>query len=169
MRRANRARLEPGHAIRAHAAPAGANRTTGRDVMLSRLVALLLGASQGGGDRPVVIASKPFAESYILAEMFAQLLEARGLRVDRRPGFGATEIAFAALRTDAIDVYPEYTGTGLTAILHEKPAVSAGEAFQRVSADFRSRYGIRWLAPLGFENTYAIAVRRATSDSLGLR
>jgi osmoprotectant transport system permease protein len=100
--------------------------------------------------------------------MFAQLLEARGVRVDRRPGFGATELAFAALRSDAIDVYPEYTGTGLTAILHEQPAVSAAAAFQRVSSEFRARYGIRWLAPLGFENTYAIAVRRATSDSLGL-
>jgi len=130
--------------------------------------ALVFARAQGGGDRPVVIASKPFAESYVLAEMFAQLLEARGVRVDRRPGFGATELAFAAVRSDAIDVYPEYTGTGLTAILHEKPAVSAAAAFQRVSSEFRSRYGIRWLAPLGFENTYAIAVRRSTSDSLGL-
>ena len=138
--------------------------------MLAAVAALLVGALQGDGERlpPVVIASKPFAESYILAEMFAQLLEARGLRVDRRPGFGATELAFTALRSDAIDVYPEYTGTGLTAILHEKPAVSAAAAFQRVSAEFRSRYGIRWLAPLGFENTYAVAVRRSTSDSLGL-
>lgn len=138
-------------------------------MMLAPLVALLASISQGGDTRPVVIASKPFAESYVLAEMFAQLLEARGVRVDRRPGFGATELAFAALRTDAIDVYPEYTGTGLTAILHEQPAVSAAAAFQRVSAEFRSRYGIRWLAPLGFENTYAVAVRRTTSDSLGLR
>ena len=71
--------------------------------------------------RPVVVASKPFGESYLLAEMFAQLLEARGLRVERRLGLGATEIAFSALRTGAIDVYPEYTGTGLLAILHERP------------------------------------------------
>jgi len=137
-------------------------------MMLAALFAFLTGVAQSGGDRAVIIASKPFAESYVLAEMFAQLLEARGVRVDRRPGFGATELAFAAVRTDAIDVYPEYTGTGLTAILHEKPASSAAAAFQRVSAEFRARYGIRWLAPLGFENTYAIAVRRATSDSLGL-
>jgi osmoprotectant transport system permease protein len=135
---------------------------------LLALLALPVGTPQRTGDRPVVVASKPFGESYVLAEMFAQLLEARGLRVDRRPGFGATELAFGALRGDAIDVYPEYTGTGLTAILHEKPAVSAAAAFQRVSAEFRARYGIRWLAPLGFENTYAIAVRRAMSDSLGL-
>jgi len=57
--------------------------------------------------RPVVIASKPFGESYLLAEMFAQLLESRGIGVDRRPGLGATELAFRALRAGSIDVYPE--------------------------------------------------------------
>ena len=101
--------------------------------------------------------------------MLAQLLEARGYEVDRRPGLGATEIAFAALRRDEIDVYPEYTGTGLLAILGEEPEGSAVEVFGRVSRAFRDRYGIRWLPPLGFENTYAIAVRPATADSLGLR
>src|SRR6185437_13370146 len=67
--------------------------------------------------RPIVIASKPFAESYILAEMFAQLLEAHGWHVDRRLGLGGTAIAYAALRGGSIDVYPEYTGTGLLVIL----------------------------------------------------
>ncbi|HET9730274.1 MAG TPA: glycine betaine ABC transporter substrate-binding protein [Acidimicrobiia bacterium] len=118
--------------------------------------------------RPVVVASKPFGESYVLAEMFSQLLEARGVRVDRRPGLGATEIAFGALRTGAIDVYPEYTGTGLLAILGEQPMGTAGAVFQRVSREFHDRYGVRWLAPLGFQNSYAIAVRRATADSLHL-
>ena len=66
---------------------------------------------------PSIVASKPFGESYILAEMFAQLLEAHGIRVDRRLGLGATQIAYGALRSGAIDVYPEYTGTGLIAIL----------------------------------------------------
>jgi osmoprotectant transport system permease protein len=118
--------------------------------------------------RPVVVASKPFGESYLLAEMFAQLLEARGLRVDRRPGLGATDIAFRALRAGSIDVYPEYTGTGLLAILGMPPVHTPGEAYRLVSRAFRDRYGMRWLAPLGFENTYAIAVRRATADSLQL-
>jgi osmoprotectant transport system permease protein len=128
------------------------------------------GAQNGSPQRapPVVVASKPFGESYLLAEMFAQLLEARGLRVDRRPGLGATDLAFSALQSGAIDVYPEYTGTGLLAILHETPTGSAGDAYRRVSAEFRRRWGIRWLAPLGFENGYAISVRRATADSLHL-
>ena len=119
--------------------------------------------------RPIVVASKPFGESYLLAEMFAQVLEAHDFRVERRPGLGATDLAFEALRTGAIDVYPEYTGTGLTAILHEQPVADPREAFARVATGFERRWGIRWLPPLGFENTYAIAVRRATAERLGLR
>src|SRR5512135_3057073 len=119
--------------------------------------------------RPIVVASKPFGESYLLAEMFAQVLQAHGFAVERRPGLGATELAFEALRTGAIDVYPEYTGTGLTALLHEQPTADPRETFARVATEFERRWGIRWLPPLGFENTYAIAVRRETAESLGLR
>lgn len=107
---------------------------------------------------PVVVASKPFGESYLLAEMFAQVLESRGIAVERRPGLGATEILFGALRANAIDVYPEYTGTGLVAILHD--TASRQNVYRRVAQRFLELYGVRWLAPLGFENTYAIAVRR---------
>ena len=124
---------------------------------------------------PVVVASKPFAESYLLAEIFAQLLESRGFGVERRPGLGATELAFQALRTGAIHVYPEYTGTGLLAILGEEPgAVADGgspspeEVYAHVDRVFRERWGIRWLPPLGFENTYAIAVRRETATRYDL-
>ena len=121
--------------------------------------------------RPVVVASKPFGESYLLAETFAQLLESRGMRVERRPGLGATEIAFEALRSNAIDVYPEYTGTGLLAILREpfdSTMRDPRRAFGHVARRFAELYGVRWLAPLGFQNGYAIAVRRdvAARDNL---
>ena len=125
-------------------------------------------AAQVQTTRPVVVASKPFGESFLLAEMFAQLLEARGFRVDRRLGLGATEIAFNALRTNAIDVYPEYTGTGLLAILHQQPSPDPRQVYRQVSREFRQRYGVRWLPPLGFQNTYAIAVRRETAERLRL-
>ena len=118
---------------------------------------------------PVVVASKPFGESYLLAEMFAQLLEARGIAVDRRPGLGATELAFRALRAGSIDVYPEYTGTGLLVLLGERPNGNERAVYARVAEEFPRRFGTRWLPPLGFENTYAIAVRERTADSLGLR
>ncbi len=103
--------------------------------------------------------------------MFAQLLEARGFDVKRRLGLGATELAFRALSTGAIDVYPEYTGTGLLAILGERGSELRDPAavFSHIQTQFKQRYGMRWLPPLGFQNTYAMAVRRETAESLGLK
>jgi osmoprotectant transport system permease protein len=130
-------------------------------------------ASASQGTRPIVVASKPFGESYLLCEMFSQLLESRGYSVDRRPGLGATEIAFGALRRNAIDVYPEYTGTGLVAILHDSlpDSVTADprKVFAHVARRFAELYHVRWLPPLGFQNTYAIAVTRQTAARYHLR
>ena len=130
-------------------------------------------ASTVGGQRSVVVASKPFGESYLLCEMFAQLLESRGMSVERRPGLGATEIAFGALRSGAIDVYPEYTGTGLIAVLHDSlpDSVMADSraVFAHVARRFADEYGVLWLPPLGFQNTYAIAVSRAAASRYHLR
>lgn len=124
-------------------------------------------------NRPIVVASKPFGESYLLCEMFAQLLESRGYAVERKPGLGATEIAFRALRAGAIDVYPEYTGTGLVAVLHDSlpdsVAANTRAVFSYVARQFYRLYGLRWLPPLGFQNTYAIAVSRKIADRYSLR
>ncbi len=120
-------------------------------------------------ERPVVVASKPFAESYLLAEVFAQLLESRGYTVDRRLGLGSTEVVLQAVRSGDVDVYPEYTGTGLLAVLGEAPRGSSEEVFERVAREFEDRWGIRWLPSLGFENTYAVSVRTDTAEKLQLR
>jgi osmoprotectant transport system permease protein len=145
-----------------------------RDWLLIALtIASPLAAQPSVAPRPIVVASKPFGESYLLCEIFAQLLEAHDIAVVRRPGLGATEVAFGALRTDAVDVYPEYTGTGLIAILHDSLADSVARdpraVYAHVARTSAERFGARWLPPLGFQNTYAIAVRRATADSLHLR
>ena len=122
---------------------------------------------------PVVIASKPFGESYLLAEMFAQLLERHGLQVKRIRGLGSTEIIFQAMRRGDVDVYPEYTGTGLIAILQDTlPAEEMADprrVFAHVSEAFATRYGVRWLPPLGFENTFALAIRADTARQYNLR
>ncbi|HLA91478.1 MAG TPA: glycine betaine ABC transporter substrate-binding protein [Gemmatimonadaceae bacterium] len=154
----------------ATAAGQGATRTAGGDAEARGPTR----TAQSDAARPaVVVASKPFGESYLLCELFAQLLESRGLRVERRPGLGSTEVAFGALRSNAIDVYPEYTGTGLLAILHdsvtEAMAADPRAVYAHVARRFGDRYGARWLPPLGFQNTYAIAVTRATAARLGLR
>lgn len=130
---------------------------------------VLLAAGFAAGQDAVIVASKPFAESYLLAEMFAQILEAEGIPVERRPGLGSTEICFGALRSGAVDVYPEYTGTGLMAILGERVAASPRGTFRAVSRAFEERWDVHWLPPLGFENTYAIAVQGRTAAEYQLR
>ena len=111
-----------------------------------------------------MVTSKAFGESYLLGEMFAQLLEDRGHVVRRSPGLGSTAVIFQALRTGAVDVYPEYTGTALLAILGEPPEGAATDVYRRVSLVFRERWGIRWLPPLGFENTYALTMSRELAE-----
>lgn len=119
--------------------------------------------------RPLVVASKPFPESRLLGEMFAQQLERAGWRVERRLALGATALLLEGLQSGAVDVYPEYTGTGLTAVLKRPPEGDPARVFTTVRSEFAARWGLRWLAPLGFENTYAIAVRRETAEREGLR
>ena len=127
------------------------------------------GSRPPSAQQPVVVGTKPFAESYLLGELFAQMLEARGVNVTRRFGLGGTDIAFPALQRGDIDVYPEYTGSGMLVILKLPPLKEPAAVFDTVSREFAARYDLRWLPPLGFENTYAMSVRTETAERLGLR
>ncbi len=144
-----------------------------RAIILTGVALVTLAAPVPAGGQedgpPIVVASKPFAESYLLAEVFAQLLEAHDYTVDRRPGLGMTDLVMRALIRGDIDVYPEYTGTGLAAVLGETAEGGSAAVFRRVSGEYEARWGLHWLPPLGFENTYAIALRREDADSLGIR
>jgi len=113
----------------------------------------------------IVVGSKNFEESRLLAEVFAQLIETRtGLKVERRLGLAGTQVCFEALRTGAIDVYPEYTGTGLVSILGEPAKKDRSETLNRVRTEFLSRWNLWWLSPLGFENSFEIAVPRELAE-----
>ena len=120
-------------------------------------------ASPASAQQPLVVGSKTFAESYILAEIMAQLLEAEGYEVDRRFGFGGTLVTFEALQAGAIDVYPEYSGTMQHTIL-TSGADFGTDAF---AAEVES-LGLRTLETFGFNNTYALAVTGETAERLGL-
>ncbi len=113
---------------------------------------------------PVRVASKNFAENYLLAEIVAQLLEGQGITVERAFGLGGTLICYQALLNDEIDLYVEYTGTLSQAIL-QRPEVTGREELNAVIAE----RGLHLMPQLGFNNTYAIAVRRQLAESLGLR
>ena len=111
----------------------------------------------------VVVGSKAFPESRLLSEIIAQLIEADlNCEVRRRHGLGGTLICFKALRHGNIDLYPEYSGTGLVNILKEPPRSLRGQRaiLNHVRTEFRERFALEWCEPFGFRNDYAIAVRR---------
>ena len=110
--------------------------------------------------QPVVVGSKNFTESVILGELLAQTLETNGCTVDRKLNMGGTFVCDAAIRSGAIDAYVEYSGTALSAILKNPTA--------DVQREYEKR-GLRWSPPLGFNNTFAMIVRRADAERLGLR
>lgn len=122
------------------------------------LVALAALAGCGGDGRAVVVGSKNFTEQRVLGEVLAQAIERAGMQAQRRLDLGGTLVCDAALRQGDIDVYVEYTGTALTAVLHEQPAGDAAAVRSRVAAAY-AEAGLVWLDPLGFDNTFALVVR----------
>jgi len=129
-------------------------------------VLVLLAATTTTAERPTLrVGSKSFTESYILAEIVAQIIDETGeARAERRLGLGGTGLAWGALAGGAIDIYPEYTGTIAQAILRT-PALTSLDAMRTELGAHDVIVG----KPLGFDNTYALAVRRDDSTRLGLR
>ncbi len=119
--------------------------------------------------RHLTIGSKNFTEQLVLGEIIAQHLEHRlHLDVRRKLDLGGTFLAQQALLTGSIDLYPEYTGTALTAVLKQPVVKDRKIAMQRVRAGY-ARWGLRWMNSLGFENTFAMAIRRADAQSRHLQ
>jgi osmoprotectant transport system substrate-binding protein len=118
----------------------------------------------------IVVGSKNFTEQIVLAELFAQQIEAHStLHVERRVNLGGTLLCHQALVAGKIDLYPEYTGTALTAVLNEPPQNNASAVFRRVEEQYRARFGVEVMPPLGFNNTFAMVVRGEDAAKLHLR
>lgn len=129
-----------------------------------------------GNSGTVRIGSKIFGEQYILAEMYTMLIEGyTHYKVETKTGLGGTKICFDALMNDAIDFYPEYTGTGLLVLLKpteqtiKSVSQSADKTYQYVNSEFEKQYGIQWLRPLGFNNAYALMMRRKQAEDLHIK
>ncbi len=129
--------------------------------------ALLCGC--GSGPRRIAVGSKNFTEQLVLGEIVAQQLERKlGQKVERKLNLGGTLLAHQALISGEIDVYPEYTGTALTTILKLPPSPDAARVLEEVRAEYRKRWRIEWLAPFGFNNSFAIVVRGEEARRGGL-
>ena len=160
--------------VRRRVARAGAGRRAWLRRAAAAALALALVGGAGvalwlGASRPDVrVGSKDFTESIILAEIFAQELEARGLRVERRYELGGN-LAHEALTAGEADAYPEYTGTSLMAILRHPPDTDARRVYERVKSEYATRFDVEVGPPLGFEDTFAVLVRAADASRLNLK
>jgi glycine betaine/choline ABC-type transport system substrate-binding protein len=127
-------------------------------------------AATGCASKPhIVVGSKNFTEQVVLGEIIAQQIERRlGIEVERKLDLGGTLLAHEALRGGSIDLYPEYTGTALTAVLKQPIIRDAKTAFATVSQGYR-QWGIEWLRPLGFNDSFAMVVRSAAAREQGLK
>lgn len=129
-----------------------------------------------GNSQTIKIGSKIFGEQYILAEIYKMLIEGyTDYKVETKTGLGGTKICFDALMNDAIDLYPEYTGTGLLVLLKpsektvKEVSKSPEKTFDYVNSQFQKQYGIEWLKPLGFNNSYALMMRRKQAEELNIK
>ncbi len=138
---------------------------------------------------PVAVGSKEFPEQFILAEMYALLLDDAGIPVERRLNLGGTAVAHEALVNGEIDLYPEYTGTALTVVLGipisqvagtptASPVAGAGatpaaggideEVYQVVAEDYREQFDLVWLDQSAFNNSQALAVTQEVAEQYGI-
>ena len=128
-------------------------------------VALLMGAAALAAP-PVVVGSKRFTESYILGEIVTQSLRAQGIAAEHRQGLGNTGILEQALAGGAVDVYPEYTGTIVRELL-KRPQASGNPSLAELNEWLAPR-GLKAAVPLGFNNTYALAMLETRAAALGI-
>jgi osmoprotectant transport system permease protein len=130
------------------------------------------------GNKGIIrMGSKIFGEQYILVEIYGMLIKGNtDLNVETKStGLGGTEICFGALNNNQIDLYPEYTGTGLLVILHSDSSTvnkvinDKDKVFEYVQQEFNNRYKVKWLKPIGFNNAYALMMRREQAENLKIK
>jgi glycine betaine/choline ABC-type transport system substrate-binding protein len=139
-------------------------------ILLAAVSGLLLAACGPRATDRIIIGSKNFTEQAVLGELVAQQLERRtDLSVERRFFLAGTLICHQSILSDRIDLYVEYTGTALTAILNEPPGEDAQKVLEHTRRLYAERFDLEMLDPLGFNNTFAVVMRREDAQRLGVR
>jgi osmoprotectant transport system substrate-binding protein len=134
------------------------------------LLLVLLTACGPSRENRIVIGSKNFTEQLILGELIAQQIENKThLPVERRFYLAGTYICHQAILGGRIDIYPEYTGTALTAVLKEKPSADRKEVYDEVKTNYEKQFNLEVGEPFGFNDTFAIEIRGEDARRLGLQ
>jgi osmoprotectant transport system substrate-binding protein/osmoprotectant transport system permease protein len=120
-----------------------------------------------GGARGYLVGAKNFSEQFILAELISERLQGQGVAVARKEGLGSA-VAFRALAGSDIDVYVDYSGTLWANVLGRSDTPASAAMLSQLTAELAQRFGVTLLGPLGFENAYALAMRRERAAALGI-
>ena len=140
-----------------------------RKTTLGCLIAILVPLAACGSKHRIIVGSKNFTEQVVLGEIIAQHLENRlHQKIERRLNLGGTLLAHQALTTKEIDLYPEYTGTALTAILKQSPNWDANTVFNEVREQYEKRFHMSVIQPFGFNNSFAMVMRGDQARKLGI-
>jgi osmoprotectant transport system substrate-binding protein len=131
--------------------------------------AALPSCSASGGAGAVRVGSKNFAEDITVAEIYAAALERGKIPVERHMNLGSTQIATAAMQRGDIDLYPEYTGTGLIDVLHKPPMRDAQQIYKSVKSAYEQQYGITWLMPSPMNDSQGLATTQAIAQRYNMR
>lgn len=138
-------------------------------IVLTLALAAILFFTGCAKNDSITIGSKDFGENIVIAEMLSQLVETHtDLKVNRKLNLGGTFVNFNAIKNNQIDLYPEYTGTGLTAHLKMDVVNDPDESYGIVSEEFVKQWDIVWLEPFGFNNTYTLAVTPEVYEKYGV-
>jgi osmoprotectant transport system substrate-binding protein len=136
---------------------------------MALILALSVALTGCSSSETITVGSKDFTENTVLGEIFAQLIEAKtNLKVNRKLNMGGTFVNFEAIKNGQIDIYPEYTGTALTAQLKMDVITDADETYRIVSEEFDKQFNIKWLKPLGLNNTYTLAITNEVYEKFGV-
>lgn len=137
--------------------------------LLALLTALTVNACSGGSDDAIKVGSKDFTEQFILGEMYVLVLEDQGFKVERKLNLAGTPVAQAGLESGQIDLYPEYTGTGLLTVLKEPAASNPEQVYQTVADAYEQKFNLVWLEPAPMNNTQALVMTPEGSQKFGIQ
>lgn len=135
--------------------------------LLTTLTVISCGSGGSGGT--IKVGSKDFTEQFILGEMYALVLENSGLKVERKLNLGGTPVAQAGLESGQIDLYPEYTGTGLLTVLKQPANSDQKQVFDTVAKAYKEKYNLVWLDPAPMNNTQALAITQEISAKYSIK
>ncbi|HZQ10139.1 MAG TPA: glycine betaine ABC transporter substrate-binding protein [Anaerolineae bacterium] len=123
----------------------------------------------GGQPKPIRVGSKDFTEEFIVGNMYALLLEANGIPVERKLDLGGTPVLQQALLSDQVDVYPEYTGTGLLTVLKLPSSTDRQQVYNTVKEEYKKQFNLVWLDPAPMNDTQALAMKKDVAAKLGIK